>query len=65
MPDVTTRAHRILYETLLDFYEAEREIGGNGDDVIYFQDTSYGQIHRLMELWQCFVNVDVNSDSNE
>ena len=65
MPDVTTRAHRILYETLLDFYEAEREIGGNGDDVIYFQDTSYGQIHRLMELWQSFVNVGASSGGDD
>lgn len=32
LPDVTPAAHRALYETVVDFYEAEREAGDGGDD---------------------------------
>ena len=59
MPDITIRAYRALYESLVDFYEEERSSGIVYEDDFFFQETSYGQIHRLVELWQCFVDVIV------
>lgn len=40
LPDVTPAAHRALYETVVDFYEAEREAGDGGDDDLYVKRTS-------------------------
>ena len=57
LPDVTISAHRALYEAVVDFYEEERRNGGNEEDDLYLPDSDYGQIHRLVELWNCFVNV--------
>ena len=57
LPDVTPAAHRALYETVVDFYEAEREAGDGGDDELYVKRTSYGQVHRLAELWNLLVSV--------
>lgn len=59
LPDVTPAAHRALYETVVDFYEAEREAGDGGDDDLYVKRTSYGQVHRLAELWNLLVSVGV------
>ncbi|KAK8799410.1 hypothetical protein WA538_002978 [Blastocystis sp. DL] len=56
LPDVTPAAHRALYETVVDFYEAEREAGDGGDDDLYVKRTSYGQVHRLAELWNLLVS---------
>ena len=60
LPDVTPAAHRALYETVVDFYEAEREAGDGGDDELYVKRTSYGQVHRLAELWNLLVSVGVS-----
>ena len=46
-----------MYETLLDFYECERCLGDCLEDDLYLKKAEYGQIHRLVEIWQTFVNV--------
>ena len=46
-------------DAVVDFYEAEREAGDGGDDDLYVKRTSYGQVHRLAELWNLLVSVGV------
>ena len=62
MPDKALCAFYSLYEVILDFYECERQNGENYEDDIYVKSTEYGQIHRLVELWHCFVNVGNGRD---
>ena len=61
MPDISVKACRTLYETLIDFNESERGTATYLEDEIFLQDTTYGQIHRLVELWQSFVNVEIGT----
>ena len=61
MPDISVKACRTLYETLIDFNESERGTATYLEDEIFLQDTTYGQIHRLVELWQSFVNVKIGT----
>lgn len=56
-PDVHLLLIRSLYETVLDFYEAERLNGNRCEDSLYIQETEYGQIHRIIELWSAVVHV--------
>lgn len=57
IPDFRVVLHFSIYETLLEFYEEERENGVANEDSLYVKETSYGQIHRIVELWSSCVNV--------
>lgn len=57
IPDFRVVLHSSIYETLLEYYEEERENGVANEDSLYIKETSYGQIHRIVELWSSCVNV--------
>lgn len=61
MPAAHITLQRVLYETLLDFSECERNASTATEDDLYVKDTPYGQVHRLVELWSACVSVDSNS----
>ena len=48
-----------LYENILDLYECERETDPSPlqESSLYVIETSYGQIHRLVELWSSSTSV--------
>ena len=56
-PDLQHLLIHSLYETVLDFYETERLNGDRCEDSLYVQETEYGQIHRIVELWSAAVHV--------
>ena len=41
----------------MEFSESERCSAASNDDDMYLKDCSYGQIHRLVELWSMCVSV--------
>ena len=61
MPAAHSTLQRVLYETLLDFSECERNASTATEDDLYVKDMPYGQVHRLVELWSACVSVDSNS----
>lgn len=58
-PDLVMILYNSLYESVVDFYEMEREDSMMNEDSFYMKETSYGHIHRIIELWSSTVNVFV------
>ena len=56
-PDLVPILYNSLYESVVDFYEMEREDSMINEDSFYMKETPYGQIHRIIELWSSTVNV--------